>query len=70
MSCFGIDINGSFVDSTLESIVDSLNEIKAQNRWLLILFRDLNKSKIDDCVDRLSAALERFNVCFYDGIFF
>jgi hypothetical protein len=50
------------MDSTLENINNDLNEIKAQNRWLLVFFKDLNKSKIDDCVDRLTSALQTFNV--------
>jgi len=49
--------------STLNTIDSDLTKIGAQNRWLLAFFIDLNKSKIDDCVGRLTAALERFNVC-------
>jgi hypothetical protein len=49
--------------STLRRIMDNLTEIKSQNRWLLIFFRDLNKSKVDDSLNHLATALEKFKVC-------
>ena len=57
------------MNSTLEGIIDDLSEIKAQNRWLVVFFRNFNKSKVDICVDRLTSALQRCNVCFLIGIF-
>lgn len=50
------------IDSTLGTIINNLEELEKQNRFLLIFFRDLNKSKIDDCMDRLARALETFHV--------
>ncbi|CAA7267066.1 unnamed protein product [Cyclocybe aegerita] len=46
----------------LVEIVNDLEEIKIQNKRMLLVFKDANKSKIDECMDRLSAALERFSV--------
>ena len=57
-----------YITSALETIVTNLNEIKSQNRWLLFLFKDLNKSKVDDCLNRLAIALEKFNVCSKFGV--
>jgi len=47
----------------LKAIVIDLEEIGAQQRWLLIFFKDVNKSKVDDCAARLDAALQKFEVC-------
>ena len=50
------------MNSTLGTIIKNLEELEKQNRFLLVVFRDLNKSKIDDCLGRLASALETFNV--------
>ena len=49
--------------STLETINKDLDEIAAQGRWKLGIFSDLNTTAVDDCLNRLSAALENFKVC-------
>ncbi|KAJ3514813.1 hypothetical protein NLJ89_g2145 [Agrocybe chaxingu] len=46
----------------LGEIVDELDDIKKQNRWLLFFFRDLNKARVDECISRLTSTLERFNI--------
>ena len=38
-------------------------EISAQNRWAQALYKELNMSALDDCMDWLSGAVERFMVC-------
>ena len=54
--------------SALGIIMNNLDEIKSQNRWHFFFFREVNKSKIDDCLNRLGSALERFNVRVLDII--
>ncbi|CAA7262578.1 unnamed protein product [Cyclocybe aegerita] len=46
----------------LGEIVDELDDIKKQSRWLLFFFRDLNKARVDECISRLTSTLERFNI--------
>ncbi|KAJ7810566.1 hypothetical protein B0H13DRAFT_1927276, partial [Mycena leptocephala] len=48
------------IHSTLNSIADNLNEIKHQNKLLMIFFRNLNKDKVDGCVVRIDTAMEKF----------
>jgi len=52
--------------STLETIASDLTKIQNQNRLLIIIFSNLNKDKVDGCVDRLAVALEKFNVIISD----
>ena len=54
---------GNLCYSTLKSINEDLDKITAQGRWLLGIYSDLNKSAVDDCLNRLSTALEKFKVC-------
>jgi hypothetical protein len=54
------------LDRTLETIMGHLNEIKSQNRWLIAFFKGVNQSKLDDCINRLTFALEKFNVRLHD----
>jgi hypothetical protein len=46
--------------------MDNLDEIRGQNRCLLFFFREINKSKIVDCLNHLGSALERFHVSIYE----
>jgi len=46
----------------LKTIISDLTKIQNQNRLLIVIFSNLNKDKVDDCVDRLTVALEKFNV--------
>ena len=48
--------------STLKMINEELDKITAQGPWLLGIYRDLNASAVDGCLDRLSTALEKFKV--------
>ena len=36
---------------------------------LIIIFSNLNKDKVDGCVDQLAVALEKFNVIIADSTF-
>ena len=56
----------SLLFSTLETIASDLTKIRNQNRLLIIIFSNLNKDKVDGCVDRLAVALEKFNVIISD----
>jgi len=55
--------------STLKTIVSDLTKIQNQNRLLIIIFSNLNKDKVDGCMDRLAVALEKFQVSISDSIF-
>ncbi|KAF7333643.1 hypothetical protein MSAN_02407300 [Mycena sanguinolenta] len=44
----------------LADILIDLGKIKEQRKLLLVVFRDLNKDRVDRCVGRLSEALEKF----------
>ncbi|KAF7333672.1 hypothetical protein MSAN_02410300 [Mycena sanguinolenta] len=46
----------------LADILTDLGKIKEQRKWLLAVFRDLNKDRADRCVSRLSEALEKFQL--------
>ena len=49
--------------STLRTINEDLEKITAQGPWLVGIYSDLNASAVDDCLGRLSTALEKFKVC-------
>ena len=48
--------------STLKTINEDLDKIAAQGSWKLGIYSDLNTTAVDDCVNRLSTALEMFKV--------
>ncbi|KAJ6536158.1 hypothetical protein B0H19DRAFT_1038559 [Mycena capillaripes] len=50
------------LQTTLKKIIEDLNDIRHQNRLLLVLFPDPNKKIVCKCVDSLAGALEQFNV--------
>ncbi|KAK7048931.1 hypothetical protein R3P38DRAFT_1881997 [Favolaschia claudopus] len=50
------------LQSILDKILGDVQKIKEQKKWLLLFFRNLNKERVDRCVDRLNAALQQFNV--------
>ncbi|KDR85865.1 hypothetical protein GALMADRAFT_234980 [Galerina marginata CBS 339.88] len=54
------DIKGLL--STLGTINEDLTEISEQNRWVIAVYRELNTSTLEDCMDRLSTALEKFKL--------
>ena len=49
--------------SALKTIKEDLDKITAQGLWKLGIFSDLNTTAVDDCLNRLSTALEKFKVC-------
>ncbi|KAG8810040.1 hypothetical protein FRC18_004267 [Serendipita sp. 400] len=46
----------------LRAIQKDLAKISSQSRWLLIFFKSANRATVDACLDRLSDALQSFNV--------
>ena len=40
-----------------------MTEISAQNRWAQAFYKELNMTAVEDCMNRLSGAVERFTVC-------
>ncbi|KAF7333666.1 hypothetical protein MSAN_02409700 [Mycena sanguinolenta] len=46
----------------LADILRDLGKIKEQRKWLLAVFRDLNKDRVDRCVGRLTEALGKFQL--------
>ena len=44
-------------------INEELDKITAQRPWLLVIHKDLNTSAVDNCLQWLSTALEKFKVC-------
>ncbi|KAK7029898.1 hypothetical protein R3P38DRAFT_2775341 [Favolaschia claudopus] len=46
----------------LDNILLDIAKIKAQKKILLLFFHNLNKDRVDRCVNRLKAALEQFTV--------
>ena len=54
---------------TLKTIVSDLTKIQSQNRLLVVIFSNLNKDKVDECVDRLAVALEKFQVNVFASTF-
>ena len=47
---------------TLITINEELQKIAAQGSWRLGIYSDLNMTAVDDCMNRLSTALEKFKV--------
>ncbi|KAG8820582.1 hypothetical protein FRC19_008749 [Serendipita sp. 401] len=46
----------------LRAVQKDLRKISSQSRWLLVFFKNANKATVDACLDRLSDALQSFNV--------
>ena len=44
-------------------IEKELSEIRKQNKWLQGLYTDLNMEAVEDCLNQLSAANDKFKVC-------
>ena len=45
------------------TINEELEKIAAQGSLKLGIYSDLNTTAVDDCLNRLSTALEKFKVC-------
>ncbi|KAF9065645.1 hypothetical protein BDP27DRAFT_45443 [Rhodocollybia butyracea] len=50
------------LESTIKYIRSKLDEIAAQNTFLVVLYQKLNEDKVRGCVERLATALESFNL--------
>ena len=48
--------------SILETINEDLTKISAQNRWVITVYKQLNMNALDDCMNRLSNAMQKFTV--------
>ncbi|KAJ7644549.1 hypothetical protein FB45DRAFT_735694 [Roridomyces roridus] len=48
--------------SLLDEILVDVNKIKEQKKWLLLFFRNINQEVLDRCAERLTVALEQFDV--------
>ncbi|KAK7035678.1 hypothetical protein R3P38DRAFT_603344 [Favolaschia claudopus] len=46
----------------LDDVLVDVEKVREQNKWLLLIFRDLNKDRVDRCVARLNAALQQFQI--------
>jgi hypothetical protein len=49
--------------SILGTINEDLTKISAQNRWVIAVYRQPNMKALDECMDRLSTAMQKFTVC-------
>jgi hypothetical protein len=47
----------------LKTIKEELDKITAQGSVKLAIYSELNTTAVDDCLNRLSTALEKFKVC-------
>ncbi|KAF8722322.1 hypothetical protein AX14_009900 [Amanita brunnescens Koide BX004] len=50
------------LSSDLRIIQEDLTRIASQNRLLLIFFKNVNKSTMDQCLDRLNGSLQTFQI--------
>ncbi|KAJ7644482.1 hypothetical protein FB45DRAFT_1021249 [Roridomyces roridus] len=50
------------LQNLLDEILVDVNKIKEQKKWLLLFFRNINQEALDRCAERLTAALEQFDV--------
>jgi hypothetical protein len=53
-------MRSSIVTRSLRTINEDLNKIIAQGPWWI--YKDLDTSAVDDCLNRLSTAFEKFMV--------
>ena len=49
--------------SVLKSINKDLEKISAQNRWVIAVYKQPNMNAIENCMNRLSIAMQKFTVC-------
>ena len=45
------------------TINEDLTKISAQNRWVMTIYKQPNMNALDECMDRLSNAMQKFTVC-------
>ena len=49
--------------SILGAINEDLSKISAQNRWVIAVYKEPNMNALDECMNRLSNAMQKFTVC-------
>ena len=49
--------------SVLKTINEDLTKISAQNRWVIAVYKERNMNALEECMDRLSTAMQKFTVC-------
>ena len=53
------------VYSILGTINEDLTRISARNRWVIATYKQLNMNALDECMNRLSTAIQKFTVCIW-----
>ena len=53
--------------SVLETINEDLSKISAQNRWVIAVYKQYNINALEECMDRLSTAMQKFTVCIWSN---
>ena len=51
--------------SILGTINEDLTQISAQTRWVKTVYKELNMNALDECMNRLSNAMQKFTVCIW-----
>ena len=51
--------------SILKTINEDLTKISAHNRWVLAVYKEPNMKALEECMNRLSTAMQRFTVCIW-----
>ena len=51
--------------SILGTINEDLTKISAQTRWVKTVYKELNMNALDECMNRLSNAMQKFTVCIW-----
>ena len=49
--------------SVLETINEDLSKISTQNRWVIAVYKQSNMKALEECMNRLSTAMQKFTVC-------
>ena len=49
----------------LETINEDLSKISAQNRWVIAIYKQNNVNALEECMNRLSTAMQKFMVCIW-----
>ena len=49
--------------SVLETINEDLLKISSQNRWVIAVYKQHNVNTLEECMNRLSTAMQKFTVC-------
>ena len=52
--------------SILVTINEDLTKISNQNRWVIAVYKRPNMNALEECMNRLSSAMQKFTVCILD----